>query len=135
MADLEQAVYTRLTTFAPLVALVADRVYPGSATQGAEYPFVTYQRISTPRFHAMGVDATTAGARFQLNVYARTENNTAYGGAKTVAAQVRAAMRRWKGTVAGVVVQDTMLENEMDLEAPDDRVHGVAIDIMIWHSE
>lgn len=125
----------RLLATAPVTALIDDRIYPASAPQGAVYPFVTYQRISTPRFRAMGQDATVAQTRIQVNIYARTENNTAYALSKQVAAAVRAALSRWRGTFASTVIQDCYIDNEQDLEAPDTQVHGVALDILISYGE
>ena len=45
MAELEQALFTRLDGFAGLTSLVVSRIYPLILPQNPTLPAVTYQRI------------------------------------------------------------------------------------------
>jgi hypothetical protein len=138
MPQLEEALYARLSGFAGLTALTGTRIYPMRAPATAGYPHVVYQRISTVRPPAFGVDTGVANPRFQVTSWAATPVS-----AKTVKEQVRLALERWRGTLAGVTVQDAYIAGEMDLveeqqSVPDSGeagVYGVAIDVMIWHRE
>lgn len=123
----ESTLYSRLTTFAGLVALVVKRVYPLIIPQGAAYPAVTYQRISTePREVAMGGDPGIARARIQVTAWANT-----FDDAKDVGNQVRLALERWNPT--GVF--DTYIIAENDLYDEEAYKFGVAIDAQVVHTE
>jgi uncharacterized protein DUF3168 len=135
LPEVEEALRGRLITFPAVNNLVGDRVYPDQAPQNATYPYIVFQRISTPRATAMGMDPMLAWPRFQLSILAREDLKTAYENAKDVVIAARAALRRFKGTQDGVVIQDIMLLDENDIEAPDAEVQGIALDIMIWHGE
>ena len=123
----ETSLYSRLTTFAGLAALVSNRVYPLIMPQGATYPAVTYQRISTePREVAMGADPGIARPRFQVTAWAET-----FAGAKAAGDQIRLALERWNTT--GIF--DTYILAENDLYDEEAYKFGVAIDAQVVHTE
>ena len=128
--SIEEALYTRLSTHAGLSALVGTRIYPSVMPQGVILPAVTYRQISGARVHAMGSDAGLARPRFQLSCW-----STTYSQAKDVAAQLRAALQRWRGTLGGVTVQDTFIKDESDLFEPDTGFHRVELEFEINHDE
>lgn len=130
MSQLEEVLASRLTTFAALTALVGPRIYPVVLPQTPTYPCVTYQRISTTRESAMGVEVGIAHARVQCSAWAQT-----YTAAKGVKEQLRAALERWRGTVLGVVVQDSFFLNELDLYEADVRIWHLPVDFMIHYAE
>ncbi len=78
----------------------------------------------------MGSDIGLARALFQV-----TSFDDSYSGVKAVAAQVRAALQRYRGTINGDVIQDIYLENELDLY--DDRTakHMVPVNATVWYEE
>ena len=84
-------------------------------------PAVTYRRVSSNRYSAMGVDAEVVKARFQVDVWALT-----YDSASAVRDQVRAALQRWR-TVTGTTVQDTFIISETDLYEDDTHQHHIAM--------
>lgn len=130
MAHLEAALYTRLAGFAGLAALVAARIYPLVAPENAERPFVVFQRVSTPRASAMGSDPGLALPRLQITSWADDPLE-----AKDVKEQVRAALQRWRGTVAGVEVQDSYILDERDRYDEQTRLFGIDLDVRIPHRE
>jgi Protein of unknown function (DUF3168) len=131
MARIEEALEARLTGFAGLVALVADRIYPVRLPQNPVYPAITYQRVSGVREHTMGSDPGIAAPRFQVSVWGTSVQDTI-----DVSAQVQAALSRFSGVVSGVTIQDIFLENELDVgyEATV-QVYHRANDFIVWHRE
>ena len=128
--SIEETIYTRLSGYSGLSALVADRIYPNVKAQDAALPYVTYRRVSSTRYSAMGTDAPVVKARFQLDVFAAT-----YDSMSAVRDQVRAAMQRWRNSGTGSTVQDTFIENETDLFEDDTRQQHVAIDVEVNYIE
>lgn len=133
MAVVEEALKARLAAVAGVTALVVSRVYPVKLPQSATLPALTYQRISTARENAMGADPGIARTRLQVTTAA-----TSYSGAKAVTEAVRAALQRYSGTSAGVVVLDVFLDNETDLFSEEEDEAGVflvAQDFIVIHRE
>lgn len=133
MSLIEEAVANRLSTFGGLTALVGTtppRIWPVLLPQNPVYPAVTYQVISAERTSAMGADTGLRQTRIQVSSWAPK-----YADVKAVKEQVRAALQRWRGTVLGVVVQDTFIENESDFFDPEIPMYHSPIDVMIWHVE
>ena len=135
---LESALWTRLSGYAGLIALVNKRIYPVVAPQAAQAPFVTYQRISTTRESAMGSDPGVAHVRMQVDCYgAASPVSDGYADAKAVAAQVRGALQRWSDSTTSPEILDTFVDNEQDIFDPADaeRYHRVTLEFMIHHRE
>ena len=126
---IEAVLYTRLSTFAGLTALVATRVYPLAAPQNVTAPYLTYRRVSAIRESAMGADANNVTARFQIDVWA-----SSFASARNVAEQVRLAMQRWTNAT-GTTVDDTFIENQIDLYDPEIDTFHIAVDIRTHYRE
>lgn len=126
---IEETLYSRLSGYAGLTALVSTRVYPNIKPQDAELPAVSYRRISSLRYSAMSIDTGVVKARFQIDAWAAT-----YDGVSALRDQVRAAMQRWR-TETGTVVQDSFILNETDLYEDDTKQHHIAIDVEINYIE
>lgn len=126
----EAAVYARATAHAGLAALVGTRVYPSNLPQSPTLPAVAYTRISRSRESVMGIDTDLARGRYQLTVFAPT-----YLVAKLVLEQIRAAFQRYRGTSAGVVVDETFIENDRDGYDPTLGLHAPSIDILMHYRE
>lgn len=123
---IEEAVYTRLSGYAGLSALVSTRIYPaGEVPQGAVKPYVTYQLISSPRNSVMSRDTVTR-PRFQITAWADD-----YLDAKNVKEQVRLALQRFSGTVSGMVIQAVFIISEYDTFDEESRVNGIVQDFEI----
>ena len=137
---LEQAVYAYLSGFAGLTALVGNRIYPRRLPQDANYPAVTYQRISRLPIRTSGTVPATR-SRFQFTCWGADVPGvkSGYDQAKAVAEQVRLALQNYAGLMGGtggVNVLDATLENEIDIDDGDDTQIGtyqVAVDIFLIH--
>ena len=70
MAEIEEAVYSRLTATGAVTALVgsgsAARIYPNKIPQEATLPAVAYQRVSTRRVKAHAAPTGLARVRVQV---------------------------------------------------------------------
>lgn len=123
---IEEAIYSYLSGESGITDLVGTRIYPLVLPQNTEYPAITYYRVSGPEHH----DKDVAYPRIQLTAWAET-----YEEAKTVAAEVKAALQRFKGTmgVPGVVVIQGVFQNDMDLYDNETGVYYVATDIKFIH--
>lgn len=133
MAEIREAVAARLKGFAPLAALVGDRVYPKKLPQNAAMPAVVYFVAGNAKSSSMGVDDDWARPRFQIDIYA-----DGYSSAAAVAAAIAGkggALRRWRGAEAGVTILDSFFLNEIEPDEPDDQRHHTALDFEIIHRE
>lgn len=124
---IEETLFTRMSTFAGLTALVGARIYPLILPQGVTYPAVTYQRISSePRESCMVDDAGIVRSRFQITAWGDT-----FAGVRNIMEQVRQCLQRW--TTSGV--QGTFLVGEYDLYDEVSLKYGAALDAQIIHEE
>ena len=114
MATIEDAIFTRASGFGGLAALVTNRVYPRRLPSGATLPAVTYGLIDDVEPQAMGVGVGVTTARFQITAWAET-----FDGARDVGVQIRAAFKRWRGTVATIEVQDSLPAGRAEDNDPD----------------
>lgn len=128
--SIEKAIYTRLSEFAGLSALVAARIHPLKLPQNVTYPCVTFSKISTERHSAMGADAAVTRSRYQVSSWAKN-----YSDVEPVSEQVRAALQRFRGTVSSVVIQDIFIENELDLYESDVNVYQIIQDFDVIYIE
>jgi len=111
---IDSAVYTRLSGFAGISALVSTRIYPPPVPQNGTYPLVTYQEVSRVPIHVMGGTASPVHIRYQVDCWAET-----VAGAKAVAAQVESALDNYAGTSDGVVILNCFLEVGQSMDYND----------------
>ena len=134
MAEIEEAVYSRLTATGAVTALVgsgsAARIYPNKIPQEATLPAVAYQRVSTRRVKAHAAPTGLARVRVQVTCVART-----YSEVKALAVVVRKALEGVMGTVGGLAVQGSWLETDADEYGDAEGLHSVRQDFMLWHTE
>ena len=130
MASAEEALKARLDGFAPLATLIGTRTWAVKLPQNPVLPAVVLTRISTDRRECMGASSGVVQARFQLSTKAET-----VAAGEAVRVQLRAALNRWRGTSAGVVVQDVFLENELELWDEAALVHDLTLDVLAFYEE
>lgn len=125
----ETVLFSRLSGFAGLNALISNRVYPTVIPQNSPLPVVSYRRISTTRESAMGSDTGIARARFQLDSFAES-----FSAVRPVAEQVRAALQRWRNN-SGTVVQDSFILSEDDDYDHETKLYRVMQDFEVIYVE
>jgi len=126
--SIEDAIYSRLSTFAGLIALTSARIYPLLAPQTVATPFVAYQRISGSPESLLTSDTNVRRDRWQITCF-----SPAYSEVTSVADQVLLALQRWQGVEVGVTIEDSFLENEIDFYEEKTKLFQVAIDFEILH--
>ena len=126
---IESEIYSRLSTFAGLTALVADQIYPLILPQAATLPAVVYHVISEPRISNFGRDTGDVHARIQVTCFG--EKAAGQGSVLAVKEQVRLALQRF----AGGNIQDCMVEGGGSSYEPETKIFTVMLDFLIWFKE
>lgn len=128
--SLETALYSRLSAYAGLNALVGARIYPMMLPQAPTFPAVTYFRVSTVPTQVFSAPASDQlRVRMQVSAWAMS-----YDGAHAVADQIVAALDGWYGLLggAGGTVCAITLTNQVDLREPDTGRYQVPCDFEVW---
>lgn len=108
--------------YAALQSLVAGRVYPDVAPDGATTPYITYQQIggkSTQYLESTLPDKKNG--RFQVNVWATTRTS-----ASALVLQVEAAI------VGSMAFQSEAIGAHVSDYEPDTKLFGAMQDFSIW---
>lgn len=134
MATLDEGLYSYLTAYSGLTALVSTRVYAFKLPQGVTLPAVTIQRISTPRsltHDSAGIGSELSNPRFQINAWATT-----YASAKAISDQIRAALNGHRGTTGtGVTINAALVDDERPSYEPETNIYQISCDYIIWHND
>lgn len=122
---LEQELAARLAAFAPLAALIADRVYPVRAPAKTAAPFAVWTRADTNPNDTLAGDGASV-AEFEVDVYAPT-----YAGAKLAAEQVIAALHAWQSEQPAALMS-AALANAFDDYDPETALYraGLAFNLL-----
>lgn len=75
----------------------------------------------------MGADSPVLTVWVQVDCWAKT-----YSEVQTLAAEVEAQLSRWKGTAAGVTVQDVLLKDQTDSYESDTQLRRVTQDYTVF---
>lgn len=125
-------VYSRLTTHAPLFSLVSNGVYPVKMPQGElgqppVVPCVVYRTGTVMRQKRFcGTDELVLQA-FDFDCYA-----TKYDVASSVADAVESALIDYSGLLSYTYVVSTIYAGRMDLDDPSG-LYRVTVSFDIWH--
>lgn len=118
---LQTAIYARLTTYAPLVALVGARVYD-APPKGAAYPYVSFGPMDALTEDADDVDG--ADVSLQIDVWSSAQDGQRE--TKAICDEVHAALHRWEAnlsTGALAMIEVTRLRTIPDPQ--ESLTHGV----------
>lgn len=129
---LENAIFTQLSGFAALTALVpSTRIGPAYIAQGIDFPAVTYQRISTTPVNDWQ-QVCGENVIVQVSAWADTLTET-----NNVAAQIRAAMAAFAGDYSGFVVRSADLVQHRHFFIRDSvggkGTHHMPVDFRVYH--
>jgi len=123
---IESELRTRLIAAA---TSAASRIYPQKLPQDPTYPALTFQRVSGARVGNLAGAAGRAKPRITFSCWAQT-----YVAAQALAAEVRASLNGFKGTLT-TISADIALENEIDDFDDVVNVHRVIQDYFVAHVE
>jgi hypothetical protein len=129
MTDLDAALFTRLSTFAALTALVPGaKISALTAVQGAVPPYVIYQTIDDIPDYAHDGLIALRHPRVQVSSY-----GTSLGAAKGVNTQVIAALATWPA--ANAEVQAVMIDNTIPLYDSTSGLFAMITDFIIEYTQ
>ncbi len=123
--------YTYLTTYASLTALVGMRIYPADAVpKTCPLPYVTCERTDNPGIHLMGADATLYSPTFELNVFAANRETL-----RSVEDVIITALRDYSGTMGSTTIQRSFYENSY-YGGFDEAIgtYNQTIEFTVWHT-
>ena len=130
MSSIDTALFTRLSGFAGLTALVGTRIYPPPVPQNATYPLVTLSQVSGLRSYVYGNQSGFVDARFQFDCWATTSI-----GARALAEQLRIALSFYRGTSDGVVIDLIRMDNEIKDYDDVAELHRIIQDYFVTYRE
>jgi hypothetical protein len=140
---IEEAIaYRCIAGYAPLMALIGDRCYPGRlpANEDAEseedvpaqeFPAIVFSRVSDPDVSSSHDDTgppELGRPRWQFDVYAETATE-----ALVVADELERAWSNYRGVVADVSIYRAIKADRRIGDAGDLNLHREIIDFFIWH--
>lgn len=132
---LEDALFSRLSGFAGLTALVgagsAARVYPNQAAEDPAAPYVVFEiDDDEDQGHAMGADVAPRRAFCRFYCFDATGD-----GARDVATQVIAALRRYSGVHAAVTIDDGYVRGNRAIVEDAAKLMARLVEIEIVYQE
>lgn len=131
--EIGEALYSYLSSHSGLSSLVSTRIYPLALPQGTVLPAITYQRVTSERYHALQQDSSLTNHTFQFSIF-----GTKYSDVESVSEQLRSALQNYSGTmggVAGINVQAVLIGNEIDGYDDKTKEHYKYIDYEIYFDE
>ena len=133
MSFVTDSIYTRLSGFAGLTALISTRIYYGKVPQAPTYPLLVYNRISGARAASLSGHAGLGMPRFQIDVYT---TDTARA-AKEIADQVRYALDGYRqGTTTDQIAFGRVVDEQDSVDnTTGTLLHRCRLDVLIDHAE
>lgn len=130
--SIEEALYAKVSSDAAIVELISNRLYPDKLPQNPVLPAITYQRVSTGRYHTHDTSGGSglARPRFQFDCYA-----TSRLAAKNLVNVLRASLEGFNGWVGPTRIQGALSQNETDFYEDVTGLYRRSIDFMIHHQE
>lgn len=128
--SLETALRTYTLAGATVAALAGTRMYPRVLPQTPTLPAIVYQRIDTRRLHDMAGPDGLPRTRMQVTCWAAD-----VAGAVAMAAAVRERLDGFRGAWGSEAVGACLCVGERDIDDPEARRAGVALDFLIQYQE
>ncbi len=126
---LHEALYTRLGAVSAYTALVGTRTYAERLPQQPTAPYVRVEIDDDEQAaHAMGSDTSLRRAYVRFYCFAATGD-----GARAVSAALIAALRRYTGTSASVVIDDCYIRGDRPIEDDDAKLLGRLVEFEICY--
>ena len=111
------------------------RIYAPHLPQDPTLEAITFTQISAERMHAFGSDPGLVRARFQLDAWGNTWEESRLLAAAIVGNGAGNAFSRFRGTQDSTVVDDTLLDNEFSTFEDESGTYRTRQDYMIWYQE
>lgn len=124
----EDSLWSYLTGYAGLSALISTRLYPNVIPETAPAPAVAYQRISRQRWRSRDGYSGKSVSRYQFTAVGDTPSD-----ARDVALQIVAALESFAGTMDGLTVDVAMVDDERDDYLPRSQEYTEQVDVDVIH--
>jgi hypothetical protein len=125
----EEGLFYYLDNYEDLAEEVDNRIWPTLLPQDPTLPAIVYTRISTPRLYKFE-DTFLPQGRFQFDCYAEE-----FQEAKNVAADIKAALDLYSGSMGDYTVETCIIEDEMDIYEPETGRWRSMVEVVIWYLE
>lgn len=126
-----KAIAARLAAYSGVTAIVGTRISPDVIPAPATWPAIAYRQTYGRQEKGPTTSPGLFMGLFQVSSFAKTRL-----GAVTLAAQVRAALDRWRATtIAGITIDDCLFESAIDIYDPEADVYYVAADYRLFYRE
>jgi hypothetical protein len=126
---IEKAVYQILTGAAPVMAVVAGRIFPRVKTGTGPAPYIVYTEIT----NNPTVDISRAEGRetstFQVDIYDPDPSD-----AGALAALVRAALHRYCGAAGGMAIEYILMQSRRPGYDREAGLHRVTLEFIAKHN-
>ena len=109
-----------LTSTGAITAIVGSKVRPIKAAKADNYPYIIYEKITSPSTQTKDGNSGWYKARFQLSLLATTLDTV-----EELAKQTQIALEGFSGVIAGFTVQNITFEDERDRFNENSSIDGV----------
>ena len=142
MLLVEEAISSVLRGNAPLVALVAARIYPGVLPQTVTYPAIAYRLVDRESITHLAGRSATGLARSGFRFFSTAKGMNAYSDAKRLDEALRLCLAGFHGTVSNGASPANTLDIQIILPGRKDEFYDdptqtwqVRADYDVWASE
>lgn len=128
--SIESDLFSFLKNNADISAIVGERIYPLTAPQGIQPPYITYQSISTLPENTMSGSSGLYHKRIQFNLFA-----SVYEQVVDLFNKLTQILNGLKGTIGNTCIGHCFLENDVDDYQPDEKIYQKATDFHFLYSD
>jgi len=129
MSSIGDEIRARLITNGSISALVGNRVYELRPPQAPTPPYVTYQKVSGPRFHQLNGPSNHSRSRIQIDIWAKRSEEV-----DTVARLIKISLDGFNGTLV-TAKASILMDNEQDDYEESASLYRIIQDYMVLHSD
>lgn len=134
LPSLHRALYAYLSLYAPLQALIGNRLYPSIAPQETVFPYVTVQRLSVGSIYHMEGASATFETLVQVDCWALSALD-AQRVAQVIRLSIDGESHVWDGLeVDAVFVQDELDDAEPAEDGSERLFYRTILTIDCWHA-
>lgn len=132
MILLGQALYTFLSTYAPLTALVGTRIYPGMAPSSAIFPYVTLQDLSVESHYHLEGASGTHDTLVQVDCWALSALES-----RNIAKVIRLSMDGLQAAWSTLEIDGVFIDSELDApelaaDGSERMFHRRILNLNVW---
>lgn len=120
--SIQTDLYSLLSNFAGLTALVSTNIYAAKASQSTGYPMITYRSITSKSINSLDGTGLLFNSIYQFDIYASTQQECF-----DISDQMIVAMK----TATFKNILQSRIDAEFD-DTPD--VYRLILDYSVWHN-